>query len=54
MLSISTQTNELLFGNNTLRIVIKQGNITTNQNTILTDFIPLNEKAYYYFRLGVC
>jgi len=47
ILSISTETNRPIFGNNSLRVDVKPGNDTTNWNTISTDFIPINENAYY-------
>jgi len=47
ILSISTETNRPIFGNNSLRVDVKPGNDTTNWNTISTNFIPVNENAYY-------
>jgi glucose/arabinose dehydrogenase len=53
VLSISKETNKPLFGNGSLRVDIKQGNDTTNWNTISTNFIPVNEKAYYNSSLDI-
>jgi hypothetical protein len=52
-LSISTEANRPIFGNNSLRVDIKQGNDATNWNTISTNFIPVNEKAYYNSSLDI-
>jgi hypothetical protein len=46
ILSISTEKNKPILGNNSLRVEIKPGN-TTKWNTISTYFIPVNENAYY-------
>jgi hypothetical protein len=47
ILSISTDANRPLFGNNSLRVDVKPSNDTTKWNTVSTDFIPVNENSFY-------
>jgi hypothetical protein len=47
ILSISTEKNSPISGNNSLRVDVKPSSNTTNWNTISTDFIPVNENAFY-------
>jgi hypothetical protein len=47
ILSISTEANRPIFGNNSLGVDVKPTNDTTKWNTISTDFIPVNENAHY-------
>jgi hypothetical protein len=44
--STTLERNRPIYGNNSLKVDLKEGN-RTGWNTISTDFIPLNENAYY-------
>jgi len=51
-LSNTIETNRPMYGNDSLRVDIKPSN-ATNWNTISTDFIPINENAYYNASLDI-
>jgi len=52
IVSTSLETNGSIYGNNSLRVDIKQGD-KIGWNIISTDFIPINENAYYNASLDV-
>jgi hypothetical protein len=53
ILSISTEKNRPISGNNSLRVDVKPSNDTTKWNTISTNFIPVNENTFYYAGLYI-
>lgn len=52
LLSSSLESNNAIGGNTSLRVDIREGN-KTGWNTISTDYIPINENAYYNASLNI-